>query len=134
MRRATGWLLATGVAVLAAGMAIAHNQDSAGATPAMLATRGIRVIDVSDSATRITSQEALVDSQTAHHNVLLTPSTPPDARLVRITATHTLAWLVTLHQVTIVRLSTGQSHETALAIVLVNAQNGRWVTWTALSP
>ena len=77
----------------------------------------------------MTIREALVDSQTAHGNILLTPETTPTAALVSVTPGHYLAWTVTMRQVTILNLTSQHQQHVATVVVLINAADGAWMRW-----
>ena len=73
MRR-WGWVVAGITIIVALVWALPHNKPAALGIPAILSKSGVAVKRVGSEPTRITIQEALVDSQTAHGNILLTPA------------------------------------------------------------
>lgn len=132
MRRVGGWIIAGMAMVLAVVWALPHHSPRSVGIPAILATGGVTLKVVPPETTRITIQEALVESQTAHHNILLTPATTPTAQMVSINPGHQLAWLITMQHVTILHLRSHHRQQVATVAVLINAQNGTWMRWTPI--
>lgn len=122
-----GWIAAGVALILAVIWALPHQKPETTGIPALLSKRGMTVKTIGPKPTRITIQEALVDSQTAHGNILLTPATTPTATLVSVNPGHYLAWLVTMSHVTVSHLSSQQHQQVSTLVVLINAKNGTWI-------